>query len=125
MLVIRPEQLRAIEDAQRGRFEEWLVAHVRRHFPDRALPMGDKALRALLQELVARAESFGFAEAHHLAEFVNLAMLLGAGFPEDPRMAWAGEILRDPERLPRQKLRAIRLGLDDPTLDALAAPASN
>ena len=94
-MLIRTEQLHALERASRKQFDVWLRQHVYRHYwPHPVSAIGDAALGGVLAAAVARAEGFGLRSSSALVRYVNLVMELGPGFADDPSLLWAGAILR-------------------------------
>lgn len=92
MLVIRTAQLDALAE---GTLERRIVDHLREHFPRKC--EGLDSVTAFVREGIAKARSYGFTYAPHLCQFVDLLMMFGRDLDTDPRHAWAGDVLRDPE----------------------------
>lgn len=91
MFKIRSEQKASFrEDAVRD-FEDRVVAHVRRCFPDRWTTMGDSMLRAVIRDGIGRAATHGIISERDVCKFIDLMLIFGTTF--DRERAWAREIL--------------------------------
>lgn len=112
MLHIRSEQMEALEQAQRRRFEDEAVAHVRSIWRDAAAQQDDDAVRTAVRRAFARAAEYGFDEEYDQLRYLNLVYALGPDF--DERLPWATTILADHDRPPRSRM-------DELTERALAA----
>jgi len=89
MLVIRNEQIRAIENELRF---DLAVGHARKFFPDQCEELGEAALEHVISRAMVRARSYGLTSARDLLQFLSLVLLLGEHFDQLP---WAQEILND------------------------------
>lgn len=117
-LVIRQAQLDVLDALARERFDRWLDAHVRRYFPDMVTRLGADGMQSVLASAVSRAASFGVESGPDVTRYVELVMQLGPDFPDDPRIPWAGELLRSSALSGDQKLRAITSLLTQAEVDA-------
>jgi hypothetical protein len=91
MLIIREAQLGILAESC---FEHWLIAHVKRFFPDTAQKFKDSELLTWVRENRTRAERY-FRTSPGISLYIDLACLLGQHFAEDPSLPWAREILND------------------------------
>ncbi len=94
MWVIRRQQIAALEAAQSRRFEEQLAAHLRRHFPGPCARLGEAGLREAIRHGRRKAARYRIVAERDVCKFVSLALVFGRDFDEDPRLPWAGAILR-------------------------------
>lgn len=87
---LRREQMQAFDDAA---LERWLSQHLAMHFP--ALPAASVATGAggLPAMAIATARRWRMPDKVSIAQVANLLSLLGPGFEDDPRHAWAREAL--------------------------------
>ncbi len=83
MLVIRPEQLAAIEAAAITRLAEGFADEFALRHPDRATELGD-ARRPIACAAATRAVSYGIKLEADVAAFVDLALLIHPHFDEHP-----------------------------------------
>jgi hypothetical protein len=94
MLTLRPEQMRVFADAGYKRFEDTMVAHLKKFFPDRCAAAGETNVRKLIRRGVERAASYNITAQRDVSRYIDLMMALGLNFDKDPQLPWAGEILR-------------------------------
>lgn len=111
MLIIRPEQVQALEESANGAFEDRLALHARRFFPERVAAMTDVDLHAFCGHGVAAARGYGLVTARDLCKYVNLTLALGRDFDVDPALPWARAILTA-EHISGPTLRINRLYLE-------------
>lgn len=93
MLVIRAAQLDALTEAL---LERRIAEHLREIFADRAAALGD-GLPAFVREGIAKARRYGLEHPAHVCQLVDMMLVFGRDLDTDPRLPWAGAILRDPE----------------------------
>jgi hypothetical protein len=104
MLIIRDSQLQAFASAPRRRFEMLLSNHLRRSFPHEC-ELGD--VTEFVGFGIGRAEYHGCETELDIALYLNLMMMLGCDFDQDPQIPWAEQQLDDlsvpnlPQRLSR------------------------
>lgn len=89
MFAIRSEQMEAVTRATLVGFEERALAWLAEDFPHRYRIAGPEPLRALVCSGMKRATDHGLLVERDVWVFVQLAMLLGIGFDEDPQYPWA------------------------------------
>jgi hypothetical protein len=93
MFRLKRAQWDAFERAEVERFEEEMVAHLRRHFAQECLRMGDEALREFVAEGIERAERVGIVTERSVCKVLNVAICFGSDFiDQEP---WAISILKD------------------------------
>jgi hypothetical protein len=92
-LTVRAAQIDALSAAH---LERQIAEHLRGFASARCEELGD-GLGDFVRGGIAKARRLGFEAAGHVAQFVALMALFGPDFDTDPRLPWAGEILRDPE----------------------------
>lgn len=93
MLLIRDAQVEALAEAT---FERSVAEHLRQHFPDRCADLGAGGALAFAREAIAKARRCDLSHPANLVQFACLMLVLGHDFDVDPRLPWAGRILRDP-----------------------------
>ena len=106
MLVIRREQIDTFVRAAVDEFVARTVARFTARDPDGVARRGSDTVEPLVREAIARADVLGLERPIDVARYVTLAYLLGVGFEDDPRYAWARTALDD-ERVPRQSRMAV------------------
>lgn len=93
MLVIRREQLEAFRRYMSGQFEDRMVAHLKRYFPDRCAPLSDEEVRESIRYGVERADAYEICIEQDVSRYINLMYILGRDFDRDPDLPWAQAIL--------------------------------
>jgi hypothetical protein len=95
MLVLRADQMQAIEAGRLRRFEQEMVAHARAFAPQRCEELGEEGTRRAVHEAVAIASTHGFDLRGTIRLVVEIALLYGSDFPAQPRCAPLAILLRD------------------------------
>jgi hypothetical protein len=86
MLIIRPEQLKALEEAiSMPQFERMTLARIRPRLPD----MSEQQIVAFIRDGARLAAECGATDARGYGQFIELMLLLGRNFLNDPQHAWA------------------------------------
>jgi hypothetical protein len=97
MLSIREEQMAVFSKVAAQKFEDRMVAHLKRCFPSELESLGEPKARELIQHGVKRAASYGIRGQRDVCKYIDLMIALGSDFDSDPNLIWASEILNDPE----------------------------
>jgi len=108
MLNIRPGQMEAFEQAALRRFENDMVAHLRKFAPRHCEILDEEALRKIIRLGIERARKHGFTNVGPVRFFLEMMFLFGSDFDTDPQLPWAAEVLTD-KAIKDQALRADRL----------------
>lgn len=95
MFQIREEQMAVLEETALKNFEDWMVGHLREHFPDPCQALGEAQVREVIRCGNERAEEYGLSTRHEVCLYIDLMFMLGSGFDTDFQLPWAGSILRD------------------------------
>ena len=93
MLKVRPEQLKAFEQAAFTAFEDEMVEHGKRFAPEQCKAIGDQQVRLAIRHMIARSDEFGFTLRGPIRLCVELMFLCGSRFDTDPQYPGIGEIL--------------------------------
>ena len=84
MLVIRREQMAALERAVEERFIDRVIDHLRSHHPRSVASLDDATLRRRVEAGVARGRRYGLEWESSLTTFVALMFISAPNFDEDP-----------------------------------------
>ena len=95
MLVIRTEQMRALDDSTVSTFIARLRAHCRVHAAAEVGPMTDAQFDELARYAVRRAAAHGLSSEAGVCMYLHVMLRCGRDFDQDPQCAWANEILAD------------------------------
>lgn len=101
MFKVRREQMQAYREAALRDFEDRMVAHVERCFPQRLTALGAESVREVIRLGIERAAGHGIVTERDVCKFIDLMLVLGPTFDEEP---WAREILVEPNRGSWRKL---------------------
>jgi len=94
MLALRPEQMRVFSEVAVKRFEDMMVVHLNKFFPDRCNAATEPKVRELIRYGVKRAASYQITAERDVSRYIDLMIVLGNDFDHDKRLPWAQEILR-------------------------------
>jgi hypothetical protein len=103
MLTIRQEQIAVFSELEVEKFEEWMLAHLRKFFPAQCRLAGEPRLREMIQKGIERADSYHITVRRDVCKYIDLMVVLGRDFDRDRRYPWAGQILAR-TGLPAQKM---------------------
>jgi hypothetical protein len=107
-LVIRHEQLQALETSAERAFQTELFQDLKRYGPKLCAHLGDLALQPIVASQIKHSRSCGLTRRGPIWLFVELTCTLGSGFDTDPQLFWASETLND-QSIPNDMLRAEQL----------------
>jgi len=93
MLTIRASQFTLFSQAEVRKFEDWMVAHLRKFFPRQCASMGEPKLRETVQYGIKRAAAHGLTAKRDVCKYIDVMIVLGRDFDKDKRHSWAREIL--------------------------------
>lgn len=94
-LVIRDEQMRALEAETHRLFVEQMCVHLRRRFSDECAAMTHAQLVAHVEFTVSAAAKWRLVSPSDVCRFLNLTMIYGAGFDTQPAQRWMRDMLSD------------------------------
>jgi len=106
VLTIRPEQLKVFSQAEVRKFEDWVLAHLRRFFARQCDAAGEWHLRKTIQYGIQRAAAYGITDRRDVCKYIDLMVVFGRDFDKDQRLSWSSEILKT-SRPPRTKITAL------------------
>jgi hypothetical protein len=97
MLTIRPEQMDSLQLAASQEFVDFMVGHLREHFPMHAELWGPEPMRQVIGGGLAAGCKHKFQTGRDLCLYIDFCVMLGIGFDTDVQLPWAGKVLRDPQ----------------------------
>jgi len=114
MLTIKKEQEKKFFDASFTSFENAMLSHVMTYYPNHYLMMKEPAIRQTIRVAFARAGKYGFDTQRNVCQYLNIMLILGSGFDQDPQYPWAEAMLKDTKVSdPTKKID----GISDKTLE--------
>lgn len=87
--------MEAFEEVALRNFEDWMVVHLNKFFPNHCEALGDSGVREAIQYGTQQAESYDIVTERDVCKYIDLMFALGRDFDTDPDFAWAHEILHD------------------------------
>jgi len=95
MLRITHEQVAALSAYSVEQFEKSMLRHLRVEFGEEVAALDDAYLRELIVLGIDRAADHGVVSERDVARYIDLMLVYGAYFDEDPELPWARAILED------------------------------
>ena len=92
---LRRQQVEAFSEAAAKSFEDRMVDHVGRFFPDDCERLGER-VRQEVRYGIERAESYGLRSRRDICKFLDVMFAFGRDFETKRKFRWADEILHDP-----------------------------
>ena len=92
-MIIRNEQVEALQSAVRYRFENEMVSHLAQFSPPLFKVLGEHQMREVIRLGMARAAKYGFEKVGPVRLYLEMMLLFGSDFDTDPQYMWSAEIL--------------------------------
>lgn len=108
---IRPEQMQALADERRARFEEEVLTHLESAYPEELWTRTKDEVRERVRRAVDKALAYSIRTERDVTSFVDITFELGEEFDADPRFEWATKILNDDALDGRGKVAKIKEAL--------------
>lgn len=116
MLVIRKEQMEALENYAREKFKDRMFQHVKeliQQDPEKHGQMDDEEIRDLVQKGIEKAESYNIESEQYIEGYIDLMVEIDPDFDEQEDMAWARSILDNEKLSEGAKINFIRQQLSE------------
>src|SRR5580704_896684 len=108
MLTIRKEQLAAFGLLGEKTFEDRVIAHLKKVFPEQSESLGEPKLRESIQYGKQRAASYKIISERDVCKYIDLMIVYGRDFDKDPNHPWAQSILQNQAiRSPSSKIERL------------------
>jgi len=108
MLTIRKEQLAAFRPLGEKTFEDRVIAHLKKVFPEQSESLGEPKLRESIQYGKQRAASYKIISERDVCKYIDLMIVYGRDFDKDPNHPWAQSILQNQAiRSPSSKIERL------------------
>lgn len=98
-MIIRPEQMQALEAAGQARYETEMLEHLKSAYPLAVAGVDDGQIRKLISQGVDSARQYGFQARGPVRMYLEFQVILGHEFDRDPLLYWIRDILQDNEGL--------------------------
>jgi hypothetical protein len=107
MLIVRDEQLELLAKAETKTFEDRMVQHLTRFFPDACSQDSEIDIREAIRRGISNAAAYGITREVDVARYIDLGVVLGADFHLGRPHLWVPDILRHPNLSAHEKLQLI------------------
>lgn len=108
MLIIRTSQLERFSSERRCQFSIDMCRHLRAQFHDALWPLDEAGLLELVDRALTRAWGYGLHTERDCTRFLNLAVVHGWDFEQQPQHGWMRALLTDPQvSSPSQRLHRL------------------
>ena len=95
MLEIRQEQIDRLAEAASKNFEDRMLVHLQKFFPQHITALGEEKTRFLVRFGVEQAKTYGIISERDVCKYIDLMVSFGVEFDIDPKLPWASRILND------------------------------
>jgi len=95
MMRIREEQMEAFSTKARATFENRMVLHLRRFFPQHCEALGEDGIRETIRHGIERARSYAIVAERDVCKYIDLMFGFDRDFDTDEGLPWARKILTD------------------------------
>src|SRR6266851_10150050 len=104
MFTIRKEQMAAFGPLGKKVFEDRVVDHLKKAFPQQSKALGDEKLRETIQYGTQRAAAYRIVAERDVCKYIDLMVLYGRDFDKDPNLPWRSLCCKTrPLRIPQRK----------------------
>jgi hypothetical protein len=95
MLTLRKEQLAVFGPIGKKAFEDRMLSHLKKIFPEQSGTLGEPKLRETIQYGTQRAAAYRIISERDVCKYIDLMILYGRDFDKDPNQPWAQSILQN------------------------------
>ncbi len=96
MLTIRKEQFAVFQQAASESFQDRMLSHIKEFFPQSFEKHGELGIRELVSYGIQRAATYHCQLEPDVCNYIDLMIVFGRDFDNDPAFPWASSILNDP-----------------------------
>lgn len=95
MFKIRKEQLEAFKRVAVDNYEDRMVVHLKKFFPEQCAELGYAKIRETIQYGIRRAASYGIVAERDVCLYLDIMFTFGRDFDKDSKFPWAQHILNN------------------------------
>ncbi|MGC0772184.1 MAG: hypothetical protein WB543_04565 [Candidatus Acidiferrum sp.] len=95
MLTIRKEQMAVFGPLGKKAFEDRMIAHIKKVFPDQSQALDEPKLRETVLYGTQRAAAYRIITERDVCKYIDLMIFYGRDFDKDPKLGWAQFILQN------------------------------
>lgn len=92
---IRKEQMDVYSEAAVQDFEDRMVHHLEKCFPEQCEALGDAETRKAIREGIVLASDYGITLEPDVCRYISLMFAFGRNFDSDHHLPWPARILND------------------------------
>lgn len=104
MLRLSASQIKALDEAAARRFQQRMVQHIRRYFPEQCSILSADEIVMQVERNIASAKAYGITEKRDVCRYLNIVMAMGGSAAAMEEQAWATRILHNPSLSARARL---------------------
>lgn len=112
MLSIRKEQFEVLRQYMKQRFEDRMVLHLSRVFPDQTKAKDETALRELIKKGVAKSATYGINTERVVCSFIDWMVEFSEDFDISKEYGWMRKTLDSKQLSGPSKVMSIRRQLE-------------
>jgi len=95
MLTLRKEQIAVFGPLGKKAFEDRMLAHLKKVFPEQSDALGEPKLREIIQYGTQRAAAYRITSERDVCKYIDLMILYGRDFDKDPNLPWSQSVLQN------------------------------
>lgn len=95
MLIIRREQIEILSQYMYKQFEDRMLIHLKKFFPDKYEALEKTKIKKLIRKGIKQASEYEIITERDVCKFIDLMFVLGKNFDKNSKISWANEILCD------------------------------
>jgi hypothetical protein len=108
MLTIRKEQMAVFGPLGKKAFENRVVVHIKKVFPEQSQSLGEPKLRETIEYGTQRAAAYRIISERDVCKYIDLMILYGRDFDKNPNHPWAQSVLQNQNiRNPTSKIERL------------------
>ena len=88
MLTIRASQIAVFSQLEIEKFQDWMLSHLQRFFPERCGIAGEARLRETIRIGIDRAAAYDLHFRSDVCKYIDLMVVFGRDFDKDARYPW-------------------------------------
>ena len=104
MFQMRQAHMQAFAETSKKSFENRMVEHLNKHFPEHCDKLGEEGVRETIRYGIDRAASYDITAERDVCKYIDLMFVFGQDFDQDEKYPWARKELEYPHRLSRHRL---------------------
>jgi hypothetical protein len=99
--------MKSFDQYMKDSFEDRMETHLRQLYPEQIDNLSKGQLQGLIEDGIQCAEGYGMSLEEDIARFLELYVVLGHRFDEEPEYTWAKAILGDTQHPAANRLDLI------------------